>query len=131
LDGESVKGERTVQRGLQQPESTKILKNFIWNPADGKRCRYSFAERRLYFYRLPEGSTKVEVTLRFVDPDEVEHALKFMDVVLEVTLPCSEFVIPEDERFETVGDGWLKFALIRFFDGDGYLMTGKTAVVLG
>ena len=131
LDGESVKGERTVQRGLQHTESGTVLKSFLWNATDGERCRYSFAERKLFFDRLPEGSTKAEVTLRFVDPDELEHALKFADVVLQVSLPCSEFGIPEDERFDTVGDGWLKFALIRFFDGDGYLMTGKTAVVLG
>lgn len=131
LDQESAKGERTVQNGLQHPESGAVLKSFLWNASDGERCRYSFAELKLLFDRLPEGSTKAEVTLRFVDPDELEHALKFADVVLQVSLPCSEFFIPEDERFETVGDGWLKFALIRFFDGDGYLMTGKTAVVLG
>ena len=131
LDEESVKGERSVTKGLQHPESGTVLKSFLWNATDGERCRYSFAERRLFFDRLPEGSTKAEVTLRFVNPDEVEDDLKFVDVVLEVALPCWELVIPEDERFTTLEEGCLAFALLRFFDGDGRLMAGKTAVVLG
>lgn len=131
LDEESVKGERSVTKGLQHPESGTVLRSFLWNATDGERCRYSFAERRLFFDHLPEGGAKAEVTLRFVDPDEAEHDLKFVDMVLEVAMPCWELVIPEDERFASLEEDWLAFALVRFFDGDGRLMAGKTAVVLG
>lgn len=131
LDLESPKGERTVGKGLQHAESRKILQNFVWNPADGKRCRYSFDERRLFFDRLPVGSTKAAVTLRFIRPEETQESLHFVDVDLEVHLPCSEYRIPEDERFEAVGEGNLKFALIRFFDKNGFVLSGKTSVAVG
>ncbi|MGA9211777.1 hypothetical protein [Kaistella sp.] len=53
-----------------------------------------------------------------------------MDVVFEVLLPCSEVIIPEHEGFGDVHEGLMKFALIRFFDGSGLLLAGKSAVVL-
>lgn len=130
MDIVSRKGERTVQLGLQHAESTKILSDFVWNLADGKRCRYDYDQRMLFFDRIPTGSMKAEVTLRFINPDEGQEALGFVDVVFEVPLPCSEFILPEDERFGTVREGVLKFALIRFFDSSGLPLCGKTAVVL-
>ncbi|MGA9212002.1 hypothetical protein [Kaistella sp.] len=127
MDAVSGKGERTVQLGLQHAESTKILGDFVWNLRDGKRCRYDYEKRTLFFDRIPEGSTKAEVTLRFIDPDEGQDSLGFVDVVFEVLLPCSEVFVPESGG---VDEGLLKFALIRFFDGSGLLLAGKTAVVL-
>lgn len=131
MDTISGKGERTVQLGLQHVESTKILGDFVWNLADGKRCRYDYDQRMLFFDRIPEGSAKAEVTLRFIDPDEGQDSLEFLDVVFEVSLSCCAFTLPEDERFGAVHEGVLKFALIRFVDGNGLLLAGKTAVVLG
>ncbi|MDQ0478273.1 hypothetical protein [Chryseobacterium sp. MDT2-18] len=131
MDTVSGKGERTVQLGLQHPESTKILSGFVWNLTDGKRCRYDYEKRTLFFDRIPERSTKAEVTLRFIHPNEGQDSLEFVDCVFEVSLPCAAFFIPEDEVFGDVGEGLLKFALIRFFDGSGFLLAGKTAVELG
>lgn len=131
MDTLSGKGHRTVQLGLQRAESTKILAGFLWNLADRKRCRYDYDQRTLFFDRIPAGSTKAEVTLRFIDPDEGQEVLEFVDVVFGVSLPCSEVIIPEDERFGDVHERMLKFALIRFFDGSGLLLAGKTAVELG
>ncbi|MBU4537518.1 MAG: hypothetical protein L6264_06785 [Weeksellaceae bacterium] len=131
LDPVSPKGERTVQLGLQHAESEKILEGFVWNTGDGKRCRYDYDKRTLFFDRLPERSTKVEVTLRFINPDEGQDWLEFVDAVFEVSLPCSEFFISEDVEFGSSYEGYLKFALIRFYDADGFLLRGKTAVVLG
>ncbi|MGA9211780.1 hypothetical protein [Kaistella sp.] len=70
------------------------------------------------------------MTLRFIDLDEGQDSLGFVDAVFEVLLPYSEFIIPEDERFGAVHEGLMKFALIRFFDGNGLLLVGKTAVML-
>ena len=130
MDTISRKGERTVQLGLQHAESTKILGSFVWNLSDGKRCRYDYDQRTLFFDRIPMGSKKAEVTLRFIDPDEGQDSLEFVDVVFEVLFPCSEIFIPESGGFGDVDKGLLKFALIRFFDGKGLLLAGKTAVVL-
>lgn len=41
------------------------------------------------------------------------------------------FFIPESGGFGGVHEGLLKFALIRFFDGSGLLLAGKTTVVVG
>lgn len=131
MDVVSAKGERTVQMGLQHAESTKILDGFTWNLRDGKRCRYDYEKHTLFFDRIPEGSTKAEVTLRFINPEEGQDALEFADVFFEVSLPCLEFIIPESEGFGDVHEGLLKFALIRFFDGRGLQLVGKTAVVVG
>ena len=54
-----------------------------------------------------------------------------MDAVFEVSLPCSEFFIAEEEGFESVQALYLKFALIGFYDAEGFLLRGKTAVVVG
>ncbi|MGA9212341.1 hypothetical protein [Kaistella sp.] len=70
------------------------------------------------------------MTLRFIDPDEGQDSLGFLDVVFEVLLPCSDVFIPESEGFGDVHEDLLKFALIRFFDVSGLLLAGKTAVVL-
>ena len=118
-------------RRLQHGESGKILDDFVWNTGDGKRCRYDYEKRTLFFDRLPARSTKAVVTLRFINPDERQDPLEFVDVVFEVSLPCSEFIISEDEGFESVQAHYLKFALIRFYDADGFLLRGKTAVVVG
>ncbi|MDQ0477295.1 hypothetical protein [Chryseobacterium sp. MDT2-18] len=131
MDTVSAKGERTVQLGLQHAESKKILSGFMWNLTDGKRCRYDYDQRTLFFDCIPKGSTKAEVTLRSINPDEGHDSLKYVDVVFEVSLPCASFFIPEDEVFEAVHEGVLKFALIRFFDGSGILLPGKTTVELG
>ena len=131
LDIQSGKGERTVQLGLQHAESTKILEEFVWNLSDGKSCRYDDDKRMIFFDRIPAGSTKAEVTLRFINPSEEQNPLKFEDAVYEVSLPSYEFVIPEDESFEAGRKDLLKFALIRFFDGSGLPLRRKTAVVLG
>ncbi|WP_332021343.1 hypothetical protein [Kaistella sp.] len=131
LDPVSSKGERTVQLGLQHAESGKILDGFVWNTGDGKRCRYDYDKRTLFFDRIPERSMKAVVTLRFINPDEVQDPLEFVDIVFEVSLPCSECSIAEEEGFESVPAHYLKFALIRFYDADGFLMAGKTAVVMG
>ena len=47
------------------------------------------------------------------------------------SLPCSEVFIPESGGFGDVGKGLLKFALVRFFDGSGLLLAGKTFEVVG
>ena len=47
------------------------------------------------------------------------------------SFPCSAFFMPESGGFGGVYEGLLKFALIRFFDGRGLLLAGKTAVALG
>ena len=39
--------------------------------------------------------------------------------------------MPESGGFGGVYEGLLKFALIRFFDGSGLLLAGKTALALG
>lgn len=131
LDPVSSKGERTVQLGLQHGESGKILDGFVWNTGDGKRCRYDYEKRTLFFDRIPARSTKAVVTLRFINPDEGQDPLEFVDAVFEVSLPCSEFFIAEEEGFESVQAHYLKFALIRFYDAEGFLLRGKTAVVVG
>jgi hypothetical protein len=130
MDTLSRKGERTVQMGLQHAESTKILGDFVWNLSDGKRCRYDYEKRTLFFDRIPAGSTKAEVTLRFINPDEGQDSLEFVDVVFEVLLPCSAFFIPESGGFGDVHEGLLRFALIRFLDGSRLPLAGKTAVVM-
>lgn len=131
LDTISRKGERTVQHGLLHAESAKILSAFAWNTTDGKRCRYDYDKRKLFFDRIPARSTKAEVTLRFINPEEGQDSLEFQDIVFEVPLPCAEFFISEDSEFNPAYEGYLKFALIRFFDGKGMRMVGKTAVVMG
>ena len=122
---------KKVQLGLQDSEGAKLLAGFVWNTGDVKRCRYDYEEGRLYFDRIPAGSTKAEVTLRFITIDEGQDSLEFVDVVFEVLLPCCEVFIPESGGYGDVGKGLLKFALIRFFDGSGLLFAGKTAVVVG
>ena len=131
MDTVSGKGERTVQCGLQHAESGKILGDFVWNIGDGKRCRFDYDMRMLFFDRIPAGSAKAEVTLRFINPDETQDVLQSADRFFEVSLPCSEFVLPEDLESGATVEGYLKFALVRFFDGSGLQMAGKTAVVLG
>lgn len=131
LDAQSGKGDRTVRRGLQHDGSGKILGDFVWNLRDGNRCRYDYAQRRLFFDRIPAESKKAEVTLRFIHPEEGKDALEFLESVFEVSLPCREFLIPEGEGLGTGAEESLKFALIRFFDGSGLLLLGKTAVLLG
>lgn len=131
LDTLSGKGDRTVQRGLQQAESRKMLGGFVWNLGDGKRCRFDDNQRRLFFDRIPKGSTIAEVTLRFINPDDGQDSLEYVESVFEVALPCDAFLIPYDEGLATGYEDSLKFALIRFLDGNGRVLRGKTAVELG
>ena len=131
LDTQSRKGDRTVQRGLHQDESGKILSDFVWNLRDGSNCRYDYVQRRLFFDRAPVESTKAQVTLRFVNPAEGKDGFEFVESVFEVSLPCPEFLIPEGEGWGTGSEDPLKFALIQFLDGNDLILRGKTAVLLG
>ncbi len=84
----------------------------------------------LFFDRIPTGSKKAEVTLRFINPEEGQDSLESLDAVFEVLLPCSEILIPE-EALGTVHEDAVKFAVIRFFDESGLALREKTAVELG
>ncbi len=130
-DRHSKKGKRSVLCGLKETEGRAELAGFVWNLRKGTSCRYDFEKRRLYFDHIPAGSTKAAVTLRFIRPDEGEDPLEYLETVFEVVLPCTEFSIPEDACFTDVEEGTLKFALIRFYDAKGELLSGKTAVVVG
>ncbi len=130
-DRQSEKGKRSVLCGLQQTEGRAELAGFVWNLREGKSCRYDFEKRRLYFDHIPAGSSKAEVTLRLIRPDEREEPLDYLEAVFEVALPCAEFSIPEHASFTDVEESMLKFALIRFYDAEGELLRGKTAVVVG
>ncbi|QOW09804.1 hypothetical protein Q73A0000_05190 [Kaistella flava (ex Peng et al. 2021)] len=130
MDVLSGKGDRTVEFGLLHAEGNEILGGFVWNLSDRKRCRYDYGQRMLFFDRIPKGSTKAEVTLRFINPESGQDLLRYVEAVFEVLLPCDSFFIPENEGFD-FDEGLLKFALIRFFDRSGLLLPGKTAVELG
>lgn len=131
MDTQSEKGERTVQGGLQHAESRTILDDFVWNISEGNTCRFDDVKRKLFFDRIPVGSRKAEVTLRFITPHEMQAQLEYVESVFEVSLPCSEFLIPVVEGFGALPEDLLKFVLIRFFDERGILLKGETAVVVG
>lgn len=130
-DMHSEKGKRSVLCGLKEAEGRAKLAGFVWNLRERNSCRYDFEKRRLYFDQIPAGSTKAVITLRFIRPNERERPLDYLEIVFEVALPCAEFSIPEDASFTDVEEGILKFALIRFYDAKGELLSGKTAVVVG
>lgn len=130
-DKQSEKGHRSVLCGLREAESRTVLRGFVWNLREGNCCRYDFRKRMLYFDRIPAGSTKAVVTLRFIRPDEEEGSLDYLETVFEVVLPCADFSIPEHNCFADVEEGMLKFALIRFYGAKGELLSGRTAVVVG
>lgn len=130
-DKQSEKGKRSVLCGLQAMEGRAELARFVWNQREGNNCRYDFEKRMLYFDHIPAGSTQAVVTLRFIHPDGGEGSLEYLESIFEVVLPCAEFSVPEHACFADVEEAMLKFALIRFYDAKGELLSGKTAVVVG